>query len=91
VVEGRRDGDGIGLRFGVGGGESGNKMWNILVGVLALVWGSRTCYFGFRKAEAPELILTDDPKIGKSAHRLYGLALVICGVITIFTEVYVRW
>jgi hypothetical protein len=61
---------------------------NILIGIGAIGWGSRLCYLGFRKEPAPTIVLTDDPKLGKSAHRLYGIGLVLCGLIAIGSEVY---
>jgi hypothetical protein len=66
-------------------------MIKILVGVAALAWGVRTCYLGFRREEAPELFFPDDPKLAKSAHRIYGIGLILCGLIALLAEIYPRW
>jgi hypothetical protein len=66
-------------------------MTNILVGIVALAWGCRLCYLGFKRGPAPEIVLTDDPKLGKSAHRLYGIGMLVCGFIAIGSEVYVKF
>ncbi len=55
-----------------------------------LIWGVRLCYFGFRREEAPVLVLTEDPKIGKSAHRIYGVGCVVGGLVALGTEIYIR-
>ena len=65
-------------------------MTNILAGVAILIWGTHLCYLGFRKEEAPVLILTEDPKLGKSAHRIYGVGCIVGGLIAIGTEIYIK-
>ena len=66
-------------------------MIDMLVGIVSLGWGSRLCYLGFRRGPAPGIVLTDDPKLGKSAHRLYGIGMLVFGFIAIGSEVYVKF
>jgi hypothetical protein len=65
-----------------------HAMISILFGVVSIGWGIRTCYFGFRKGTAPEIMLTDDPKLGKSAHRLFGIGMIVCGILAIGSGLY---
>ena len=64
-------------------------MITVITGIVMVSWGCRLCYFGFRKLPAPGIILTDDPKLGKSAYRLYGIGMLVGGVIAISSEMYV--
>jgi len=55
-----------------------------------IAFGARTCYLGFRREAAPGIVLTEEPKLAKSAHRLYGIGLLIGGIIAIGTEACIR-